>query len=536
MNDNKLNPSSDGRAAAAVRKLDGSTALKAALEETELRLKTFLANTDDILYEVRGVPFAGTFTFVSEKVTEITGYRPADFIRDRSLWFSLLHPDDLATVQHSTSRLITEKVPVTRQYRLRTKTSRYRWLEDRVTPQIGTDGTLIGITGVVRDISDRRDLEAQLLQSQKMDALGRLAGGVAHDFNNFLTIIKGFSSLLLQTEPPDSPAAGNAKHIQNAADRAANLTRRLLAFTRQKAIQLGPVDIHAKIQNFHELLVRVIPANIEFSVTTTARQPYVFADDSYLEQILINLIVNACDAMPTGGSITLETITVILTPSDLQILPELRPGPYTLLRVIDTGHGIDEETLPRIFEPFFTTKHPGMGSGLGLSIVFGLVRQIGGCIRMTSQVGHGATATLYLPECDRVIVPHPAMQTAIRRGCERVLVVDAETEVAGLIQAVLENHGYIVFTVRSPREAVELARTQSEGFALLITNVAMPEMSGPQLVENILREGSNIRVLFMSGHAPDTLVETSLAPSAFLAKPFAAEQLLDSVRTILDRA
>jgi two-component system cell cycle sensor histidine kinase/response regulator CckA len=529
-----IGPIKESLRVAVIRNVSERMRLEEELAEKEGRLRILLSHIDDIFYSVQGNPLCGTVTQVSDNATWITGYTPTEFMRDHTLWFSLVHPDDIAAVQESTFRLLRDRQTVTRQYRLRGKDGRYVWFEDKTTPQFNEDGTFAAMNGVARDVTLRRELEAQLFQASKMEAVGRFAGGIAHDFNNLLTVVNGMSTLLLESLPEGSDQAAYAAQIQKTSNRAAGLTRQLLAFSRQETLQLKPLNISIAVRRTQEMLLRLLPSNIKLRVTLNARRPYVIADDSYIEQVLMNLVINARDAMPTGGVIAMETLSVDLDPTDMPKFPELRPGSYTIIRVSDSGRGIDEEALSRIYEPFFTTKTSGTNSGLGLSIVYRLLQQIGGCVRVTSEVSHGTVASVYLPETAEEPARLPGTPTFVRKGNERVLVVDDDAGVADLARAILQNHGYAATAMHSPYAALQLVRGQTNPFDVVITDVMMPGMSGTQFAEALRNEGSNARILFVSGYAPEVLFDRTSDPPDFLAKPFSAKQLLECVRTILD--
>lgn len=367
-----------------------------------------------------------------------------------------------------------------------------------------------------------------------MEALDRLAGGLAHDFNNLLTVIKGHSDLLLNNLPPQTVEASSVLYILSTANRAAALTQRLLAYSRQNPIKLKTIDIRTLLTGLHGMLDRLVPANISLRVIQAAKQPYVFADAGQLEQILINLVVNSCDAMPDGGTIIIETSKLSVGVEDLQEFPELRAGRHLVLSVTDTGRGMDNETLLRAFEPFFTTKNPGEGTGLGLSLVFGLVKQHRGCVRVTSSAGEGTSVRMWLPESTRIPGPSESASRSAFPGTENVLVVDDEADICHLVSAVLQKQGYSVIEASSPQEAIALCNHMRENIDLLISDVVMREQSGPQMVKLIRQAGSKTKVLFMSGYANDSVFCESLEKFGFLAKPFSPAELLDKVRALLD--
>jgi CheY-like chemotaxis protein len=370
-----------------------------------------------------------------------------------------------------------------------------------------------------RDITERRRLEEQLRQAQKMEAVGRLAGGVAHDFNNILTAIQGQCELLLQLLEPKAPARRHGELILRAAARAASLTGQLLAFSRKQVLQPRVLDLNQIIADLKAMLSTLIGESIEFVTELDPSLPRVKADPSQLEQVIVNLLVNARDAMPDGGRLTVRTIN---------------SGGQAQLEVRDTGVGMDAETLPRIFEPFFTTKKPRKGTGLGLSMAYGIVAQSGGTITAESAPGQGALFRVTLPPADGALEPSvvPAPGPA-PRGHETVLLVEDDGDVRQFLFEVLESHGYRVLAARDGVEAVKLAEREPRGAELLLTDVVMPRMSGPEVAERLRPLWPPMKVLFISGYAEQSL---GAPGAALLKKPFTVLELLRRVRAVLDAA
>jgi PAS domain S-box-containing protein len=390
------------------------------------------------------------------------------------------------------------------------------------------------LIGMLEDVTDRRRLETQLRQAQKMEAVGLLAGGVAHDFNNLLTVIYGHAEAMadLSVDP-----RANADAIRTAADRAAALTRQLLAFSRQQQLTLQTIDLNAVIRGVSGLLRRVIGEEIRLDLHLDPAVPHVRADLAQLEQILMNLSVNARDAMPVAGTITIESRTVQLDASYAGTHVEVTPGTYAMLAVSDTGTGMDRETRARVFEPFFTTKGQGRGTGLGLSTVYGIVKQFGGTIWVYSEVGQGTTFKVYLPLAERAAVVETVAAGPLPRGAsETVLVVEDEDAVRGLLLGTLRRAGYRVLEAANGMDAIAVAATHQEPIEILISDVVMPGMNGPDLYDRLVVVRPSLKVLFISGYADHAVLNLELLKTgnAFLGKPFTRADLLNNVRRLLE--
>jgi PAS domain S-box-containing protein len=392
---------------------------------------------------------------------------------------------------------------------------------------------------IVRDVTDRKRLEAQLLQAQKMEAIGRLAGGVAHDFNNMLTAILGFSELLLRTQPRDDPGREYVEEIYRAGERAATLTRQLLAFSRKQVLLPRVLDLNAVVLNMDRMLRRVLGEDITLETDLDPELRPIKADPGQVEQVLLNLAVNARDAMPQGGRIRIVTANAELSEAEARAHPEVQPGPYVLLAVTDTGCGMDEATQARIFEPFFTTKEPGKGTGLGLAMVYGIVKQSGGHISVRSAPGEGSTFEVYLPCVAAASPPADAPPAGPPpRGTETVLLVEDEEAVRTLACQTLEQNGYTVLVAPDGTRAVQLAQQYAGPIHLLVTDVVMPSLGGRELANHLTATRSGLRVLYISGYADDAIFRHGLlSPGvAFLQKPFSPDALALKVREVLDAA
>ena len=387
----------------------------------------------------------------------------------------------------------------------------------------------------VRDITTQRQLEAQLAQAQKMEAIGRLAGGVAHDFNNLLTVILSYSDLLLEEIPKDSPHGEDIGQIRKAAQGASELTRQLLAFSRQQVLEPKVVDLNAAVTGIERLLGRVLREDIRLRCTLAADTGTVRVDPGQLEQVIMNLAVNARDAMPKGGQLTVETANVDLDATYMEAHPLAAPGRYVMLAVTDTGTGMDAATQARIFEPFFTTKEVGKGTGLGLATVHGIVQQSGGFIWVYSEPNHGTCFKIYLPRVDEAVSDVATAAARILRGTETVLVVEDVEAVRAVTRRMLERYGYKVLDAADGEAAVRLAATAGH-IHLLLTDVVMPNVSGRDLAALFAKTYPDTKVVFMSGYTDDAIVRHGILEEgiAYLQKPFTPESLVSKVRAVLD--
>ena len=400
----------------------------------------------------------------------------------------------------------------------------------------------------LRELNDRaerkraeealRQSEKQFRQSQKMEAVGRLAGGIAHDFNNLLTVIMGYSQVLLTELGPQHPLCGKIEETLKAGERAATLVRQLLTFSRKQSLDPKILSLNTAVTSLENLLHRLIGEDIHLVSKLDPTNGRLRADQAQLEQVLVNLVVNARDAMPKGGTLTIETAEVELTRSPVYYLTPLPPGRYVRLAVSDTGCGMDRKTQSHIFEPFFTTKEEGKGSGLGLSTVFGIVTQCGGAIDVTSRVGHGTRFDLYFPKVEPEVISDASIQPLgqPQRGTETILLVEDEPSVRTLVRDELRKLGYRVLEAKNGIEACLLATQQAGSFQLLLTDIVMPGMAGRELAQHLSVIKPDLRTLFMSGYLDDVgiMAGQEEGTSSFLQKPFTPEVLARAVRSLLD--
>jgi len=397
-----------------------------------------------------------------------------------------------------------------------------------------SDGTSLGFG---QDLTDRRRLEEGLRQSQKVEAVARLAGGIAHDFNNILAIITGQSEMLRRELGPSDPRAQRAERIRKAAERATVVTRQLLAFSRRQVLKPRVLDLAAVVRNVAPVLRRLVGEEIEIVTVDDRPSSRVKADPGQIEQVLMSLVVNARDAMPRGGTITLETADVDLDGRWAAGHPGVRPGPHVMLAIGDTGTGMDAEVLRHVFEPFFTTKQQGRRTGLGLAMVYGVVKQSEGYIAVKSEPGVGTRFEIYLPLVDAEAEPidTPRPEVAPARGSETILVAEDEEDLAEMVREILEELGYRVLEARSGLEALEVAAQHGGPIHLLLTDVVMPGLGGRELAERLLPLHPEARVLFMSGYTDDALGRRGiLEPDLhFIQKPFGPDDLASKLREVL---
>ncbi len=406
-----------------------------------------------------------------------------------------------------------------------------------LTPTTGSDGRLSGMVAVARDRTRERVLEAQVARIQRLEALGQLSAGIAHDFNNLLAAILGYAGMLREAVDGDDTAARDVEEIVAAADRGAALVRQLVAFSRKQILRPEVVDINGVVVEIAPMLKRLIGENVRLETVLHGDLGRVLADPGQLEQVLVNLTTNARDAMPGGGRLTIETANVVLDDVYASQHPGVTPGRFVLLAVSDTGSGMDTETLSHMFHPFFTTKGPEHGTGLGLATVHGIVTQAGGHVWAYSEIGRGTSFKVYLPRVDRAVTPRVGRERPeVSGGSETVLLVEDEPAIRGLMTRVLERAGYHVLVAPDPHSALVLPTAELESVDLLLTDMVMPDLSGPELAAIMLDRVPGLRVLCMSGYAEQSAAYQGLggAVADFIAKPFTAEQLLCRVRSLLD--
>ena len=531
----------DGRPARLLLAADATERARseAALRESEQRLRLVLRASNDAVYDW-SVP-SGHVYFSG---ANIFGYGQGDQEYDIDWWVQRLHPDDRDRVEATLQAAITNAAESwTEEYQFQRNDGTYAAVLDRGLIVRGLDGKPVRMIGCMADITERRRLEDQLRQSQKMEAVGRLAGGVAHDFNNVLTVVKSFSEFLLEDLDKLDPRRSDVEEIAKAADRAAALTRKLLAFSRKQVMRPEPLDLNAIVVGMERMLQRLIGDDVRIATELDSQLLAIEADPSSVEQVILNLAVNARDAMLDGGTLTIRTRNETIDRIDAAW--GIQPGRYALLTVSDTGHGMDVATQARVFEPFFTTKEQGQGTGLGLAMVYGIVKQSGGHVWVESAPGQGTTFCIYLPQPTepRVSESHPtprdvAVQprASAKRGAETILVVDDEEAVRSSARRALERSGYTVIAASDGADAVRLFTEQDGRIEMVITDVVMPGLGGRELVGRLKIMSPRLPVLFVSGYTEEGVRQQGVLDpgAAYLEKPFTPEKLLRKVREVLD--
>jgi PAS domain S-box-containing protein len=502
------------------------------LRKSEERYRDLVENARDIIYSH---DLEGNYTSVNKAGEQITGYT-----REESLSMNLtqtIAPEYLEKARRMIERKLAGEGETIYDLEIIAKDGRRVMVEvnTRLTYQ---DRVAVGVQGIARDVTERKGLEEQLRQAQKMEAIGQLAGGVAHDFNNLLTAISGFSELILKRLPSDNPMHGHVEQIKKAGDRAASLTRQLLAFSRKQILQTKVLDLNTIVLDMHKMLRRLIGEDIELVTLVNPMLGHVKADPGQIEQVIMNLAVNARDAMPRGGKLIIETSNLDLEDGSVSVYSSLGPGRYITLSVTDTGCGMDAETQSKIFEPFFTTKEQGKGTGLGLAMVYGIVSQSEGHIMVQSEMGRGTTFKIFLPRIEDAVDALQAANTLATPayGAETVLLVEDDEGIRKLACEILRIVGYTVIAASNGDEGLRVCRQHVDPIHLIITDIVMPGLSGYEVIESISLLRPGIKLICMSGYTDETITGCRHLDlgAAFLQKPFTPDALVRKVREVLD--
>ncbi len=508
-----------------------------ALLRSEERFREMAERIDDVFYVV--ALDTGFSSYVSPAYAQIWGRPPAELHAQPAQWAGAIVPEDRAMVLAARAQLAHGK-EYRLEYRIRRPDGELRWIGDRCYPIREPDGGIKHAVGVATDITRHRQLEGQLLQAQKMEAVGQLAGGVAHDFNNVLTVVIGYTRLLLDGGTMPADAIEPLTQIFIAGTRAANLTRQLLVFSRKQTVNRRNIDLNQVAGEFAQMIRRLIGEHIKLELALSAVPCTAEVDAGMMEQVLMNLAVNARDAMPNGGTLTIGTEQLTIADAAARRHPEARPGEFVCLSVRDTGCGIPTENLTRIFEPFFTTKDVGHGTGLGLAMVFGIVHQHQGWIELESAVGAGTCFRILLPSRSSATttpVSLPTKPAPARRGSETMLLVEDEPAVREFAVAVLRSHGYRVLQACSGIDALEVWKWHGARIALLVTDLVLPDgLSGVELAARLRKEKPTLKVVLTSGYASETIGEEFRPPAGmhFIHKPYKPQLLAQTVRDALD--
>jgi PAS domain S-box-containing protein len=504
-----------------------------ALRRSEHEFRQVIENAWDVIMVTES---DGTHRYVSPAIERVLGYYPDELIDDSI--FRHVHPDDVTTAQDAFRQSLERPgQPVWAALRARHRDGSTRSIEVTLKNLL-EDEAVSGVVVNLRDVTERQRLADQLRQAQKLEAIGRLAAGVAHDFNNILTVINGFSELIQLNLRPDDPAQDFVKQIVLAGESAAVVTRQLLAFSRQQALDPREIDLNQVIRSSESLLRRLLGEDVELVISLDAALGHVVADPGQIEQVLVNLAAYAKDSMAGGGRLNVETSNVDVDETVVAELPELVVGPHVVLSLSDTGRGLDEEARTQIFEPFLRARDDNRDTGLGLAAVYGIVKQSNGSIQVTSEVDQGTTFTIFLPRVGQPTAPTGPGDLAPRSvgDAETILLVEDEARVRSLVRLVLESGGYRVLEADRGETGLEIALRHRGPIHLLVTDVVMPGINGRQLAEELLSTRPELRIIYMSGYTDDAALRLGpLHPQAqFIQKPFAPTALAQKVRQALD--
>lgn len=514
---------------------------EAALQKTEARFRMLIEQLPTITYIMEAKDH-GRWRYVSPQIEAMVGFTPEEWMATTDLHLRLVHPDDLSRLLEEKTRSRDTGTPYECEYRVFSRDGRLVWCRDQAVLVWDEEAQERLFQGVILDITERKHLEDQLRQSMKMEAIGRLAGGIAHDFNNILTAMMGDSYLIRDLIGNGHPASEYVDAILISTQRAAGLTQQLLAYSRRQMLQPKVFDLNILITQLEGMLKRLIGENIELEASTREAALFIKADPGQIEQVIINLVVNARDAMPTGGKISIETATETINEAETNSMPEAPPGDYVSIEVRDTGTGISPQDMPNLFEPFFTTKPQGQGTGLGLATCYGIVHQSGGFISVQSCPNQGAVFKILLHkvEQDLTLQTPPRHATEVMaRGHETILLVEDELMVRSLAAEMLRRLGYQVHEASNGEEALRVFETIPNGRVdLLLTDMVMPQMGGMELAEQLLARQPTLEVIYMSGYTADRMEdgESPALGANFLQKPFTPPYLAQKVRESLGRA
>jgi PAS domain S-box-containing protein len=531
----------DGGVVCVSRDLRAHIDAEKARAQAEAKFQMLVEQVAAISY-IAELGVHGEWLYVSPQVEAMFGFAPQEWLNDSRAWIRHVHPEDRNVVEEA-EQASQRGERFQAEYRVIRKDGRVIWVSDTAVVVAGSDAHPV-MEGIIVDITERKQLETQLQQARRMEAIGRLAGGIAHDFNNLLTIVKGYTELALRRPRITPELKTDIERIEDASERAATLVRQLLAFSRRQVLQPKPIDLNAVVMGLDKLLRRLMDEGIEMVTLPGKNIGTIKADPGQMEQVIMNLVVNARDAMPKGGRLTIETSNEILDELYAIDHASVKPGHYVMLAVSDTGSGMSPETVAHIFEPFYSTKESGRGTGLGLSTVYGIVKQSGGYIWVYSEPGRGSSFKVYLPRVEQKAeeLPPPKVAGGAQTGTETILLVEDQPQVRELACASLTERGYTVLAASSPVEAERLSAQHQGAIHLLLTDVILPGLSGRELAMRITPAHPKMRVLYMSGYTFSIIAHGAHGQGgaleegvAFLQKPFTPRALCEKVRECLDR-
>ena len=501
--------------------------------EREEMIRALVETSQDWIWSI---DLNGVHTYSNPAIETILGYKPEELVGEWSL--GLMHAEDRADIENRLPGWIEQKRGWRNMLvRWRHKNGSWRFLESNGVPILNAEGDVIGFRGVDRDITERRRLQGQLIQAQKMEAVGQLAGGIAHDFNNLLQAILGYTDLILTDMSHEAPYRSELEQVHSAASRASTLTRQLLAFSRRQIICLETINLNELTAGLMKMLGRLIGEHIQLEIIPGDELKKVQADPGQIEQVIMNLCINARDAMPKGGKLTIETRNVIIDSEYKLTHAWAREGQYVLVGVTDTGDGIDKETLSHIFEPFFTTKKDGQGTGLGLSTVYGIIKQHNGLVHAYSEIGRGTTFKVYLPVSENPASSgRDTVSNGVQGGRETILVAEDENVIQNLAVQILRSAGYNVLSARDGEEALRILETNGDKIDLALLDVVMPRLGGRDVQIQTGEKFPHVRFLFTSGYSTGAIHTNFVLNEGvhFIQKPYAGNALLRKVREVLD--
>jgi len=510
---------------------------KTDLRTAESRYRTLVERLPAITY-IAEMGVDGPWQFVSPQIESMLGFSASEWIANPGLWMSRIYEEDRETAIAAEKRMQETGELYKAEYRLRARDGRILWFRDEAQLLEAAPGSKPVMQGVLYDITEYKRLEDQLRQAQKMEAVGQLAGGVAHDFNNLLMVMEAHIDRIRDRLTPDDALYADAVEVHNAVHRASMLTSQLLAFSRKQLLQPRVLDVSSVLNSVAKMLARLLPENIELKIVIQPELARVKVDQSQLEQALVNLAVNARDAMPDGGTLTIEAGSTQFDEAQAWRHSSIQPGAYVMLAVTDSGSGMDSETQARIFEPFFTTKGPGKGTGLGLPMVYGVIKQSGGAISVYSEPGKGTTFKVFLPQCEAEAPPDAdeKLRATAVTGNETILLVEDQGAIREVASVYLVGLGYNVLAAPDGEAALRIAETQQQRIDLVVTDIVMPNMGGRELATHITRLHPQAKVLFMSGYPDFALRQPEgLGEHAeILQKPFSLKNLASRARILLD--
>jgi len=531
----------DGGVVCVSRDMTAKRDAENARAQAEAKYRMLVEQVAAISY-IAELGMHGEWLYVSPQVETMFGFSAEEWLTDSRAWTRHVHPEDHKIVE-AAEEASQRGERFQAEYRVVRKDGRVIWVSDTAVVVEGSDAHPL-MEGIIVDITERKQLETQLQQARRMEAIGRLAGGIAHDFNNLLTIIKGYTELALKRPRVSPELQADVERIEDASERASTLVRQLLAFSRRQVLQPKLIDLNSIVLGLDKLLRRLMDEDVQMSTVPGKNIGTIKADPAQMEQVIMNLVVNARDAMPNGGQLTVETANVDLDAAYASDHATVKPGRYVMLAVSDTGTGMSPDTVAHIFEPFYTTKESGRGTGLGLSTVYGIVKQSGGYIWVYSEPGRGSSFKVYLPRVEQAPEELPAIKRASgdQKGSETILLVEDQPQVRELARMALSEKGYTVLVTSNSEEAENVCVRHGAEIHLLLTDLIMPGITGRELAKRLTARHPKMRVLYMSGYTFGITTQTGTQSGlledgvAFLQKPFTPSALSEKVREVLDRS